>query len=241
MTDKQKHYAQDSDLIAHNFTPETFEPIYNTLIGLRFPMDVAQVLELRYLVNHAVDDFAEPALTPDYDDFREALQSAIDAFGIENKRHSDRLLKILAMMRELHYAYSIASRDAEKNLRRQMVRNRKARKRAAAYGLGLIFAAVIAGIIWVGVGQSTWPVPLITVGLLLAAWYSLRALPGLDKKLKTLEKDLHELVRRRVKAIHWKTLIQKLALLLGYKRIRGVEVFHIDGDTDYPGRSHLRH
>ena len=37
--------------------------------------------------------------------------------------------------------------------------------------------------------------------------------------------DLNLLLRQRVESINWRTLIHKLALLLGYKRIQGVEVF----------------
>ncbi|HEY8431748.1 MAG TPA: hypothetical protein VIL20_25385, partial [Sandaracinaceae bacterium] len=54
------------DLASLHLTPDTFEPIYNTIIGLKFPVDVARVLELRYLINHAVDNYPEPAPTSDY-------------------------------------------------------------------------------------------------------------------------------------------------------------------------------
>ncbi len=47
----------DHDSSVVHLTPETFEPVYNTIIGLKFPVDVARVLELRYLINHAADAF----------------------------------------------------------------------------------------------------------------------------------------------------------------------------------------
>jgi len=230
------HEASPSEL-----TPETFESIYNTIVGLRFPMDVAQVLDLRYLINHAVDRFPEPADTPDYREFCDALQTAIDSFGIDNKRHNERLLRILAMMRDLHYAYSVNTRNAENGLREQMAANRTARLQSVRYGLFFTFAAIISGIIWLGLVDAEWPVKLLTAAFAIFAWTHLHAPPGLDRDMKSLEKKLNGLLRHRVKSIHWRTLIHKLALVLGYKHISGVEVFRMDTESDYPGQSQLHH
>lgn len=229
--------------LTSELTPETFEPIYNTVVGLRFPMDVAQVLELRYLINHAVDRFPEPAATPDYRDFCDALQSVIDSFGLDNKRHTERLLRILAMLRDLHYAYSINTRNAENRLREQMEDNRNARTQSVRYGLFFTFAAIVSGIVWLGMIDATWPIKLLAAASAFFAWTHLHALPGLDRDMKGLEKKLSELLRHRVKSIHWRTLIHKLALVLGYKQITGIEVFRMDTDSDneYPGQPHIRH
>jgi len=42
-------------------------------------------------------------------------------------------------------------------------------------------------------------------------------------------------LRKRVDTLNWRTLIHKLALLLGYKQIQGVDVFRHE-QTD-PGNS----
>lgn len=229
------------DVSPSELVPETFEPIYNTIVGLRFPVDVAQVLELRYLINHAVDRFPEPAATPDYQEFCDALQTVIDSFGMDNKRHNDRLLRILAMLRDLHYTYSVNTRNAENRLREQMAGNRKARVQSVRYGLFFTFAAIISGIVWLGLIDAEWPVKVLTAAFAVFAWTHLHALPSLDRDMKGLEKKLNELLRHRVKSIHWRTLIHKLALVLGYKRVSGIEVFRMEPDADFPGQSQLRH
>lgn len=227
--------------IATHLGPDTFESVYHTLIGLKFPVDVAQVLELRYLINHAVDDYPEQPDTQDYREFRDALQAAMDAFGIENKRHSDRLLRILTMMRDLHYTYSIATRDHETRLRDQMTANRRARSQSIRYGMFFTVAAILCGFVWLGLTDAGWPVKLLTAGFGILAWTYLHAVPGLDRDSKKLERQINDLLRHRVKSIHWRMLIQKLSLVLGYKRITGIEVFRIDSDVDYPARPHVRH
>lgn len=230
-----------TDLSALHLTPDTFEAVYHTIAGLRFPMDVAQVLELRYLINHSLDGFPEPAATPDYREFRDALQTVIDSIGIENKRHGERLLRILAMMRELHYHYSIKSRDTESALRADMATNRRQRTQSLRYGLLFVSGAILAGLFWMGLPEPGWPIKLLTAGLAILSWLYFRSLPELDRELKTLEASLNDLRRRRVKSIHWRQLVQKLALVLGYKHDSNVEVFRIDSDFEVPGRSRLHH
>jgi len=229
------------EVLTSELTPETFEPVYHTIVGLRFPVDVAQVLELRYLINHAVDRFPEPAETPDYREFCDALQTVIDSFGVDNKRHTERLLRILAMMRDLHYTYSVNTRNAENGLREHMAANRRARSQSVRYGVFFTIAAIISGFVWAGLADAEWPIKLLTAGFAVFAWTHLHALPGLDRDMKGLEKKLNELLRHRVKSIHWRTLIHKLALVLGYKRATGVEVFRMETDPDYPGQSQVHH
>lgn len=229
------------DLAIPQLTAESFEPVYHTLMELRFPVDVAQVLELRYLVNHAVDEFAEPPATKDYREFREALQAVIQGFGIENKRHIDRLLRILAMMRELHYEYSVKTRDQETQLREQLATQRRAREQSIRYGLFFTVAATVSGVIWFGLNEVGWPIKLLTIGFAVLGWTYLQAMPNIDRRRKTVERKLEDLLRHRVKSIHWRMLIQKLSLVLGYKRISGMEVFRVDTDMDFPGQSHWRH
>jgi len=224
-----------------HLTSETFESIYNTIVGLKFPMEVARVLELRYLLNHTVDSYAEPLPTPDYREFREALQNVLDSVGVDNKRHSERMLRILSMMRELHYAYSIKTRDTENALRAEMANNRKRRQRGVRYALGLTLAAILSGILWLGAPELDWPIKTLTAAFALGAWLYLRTLPALDRALVELEKQMSQLQRHRVRSIHWRLLAQKLALLLGFKRSNDVEVFIIDTERHDYLPSHLRH
>ena len=242
MSGKQTASFDVHDLSAVHLTPETFEPIYNTVVGLKFPMEVARVLELRYLINQAVDSFPEPAPTADYREFREALQTVIDATGIENKRHSERMLRILCMLRELHYVYSVNTRDAENGLRANIAANREKRRRAIRNALGLTLAAILSGIAWLGLSEPPLSIQLLTAAFTIGVLLSVRTLPALDRNLVVLEKRMNQLQRHRVKSIHWRMLVHKLALLLGFKRNSEVEVFVIDTDHyDYPNPSRLHH
>lgn len=242
MPEKLQATPDHHDFAALHLAPETFEAVYNIIVGLKFPMDVARVLELRYLINHAADAFPEPAPTADYREFRDALQAVIDATGIENKRHSERLLGMLSMMRELHYVYSINTRDAENQLRTDMARNREQRRRAIRYALGFSVAAILCAILWLGLVDPDWPVKIATAVFAVAAWLYVRTIPIRDRALTELEKRMNQLQRHRVKSIHWRMLVHKLSLLLGFKRNSDVEVFILDTDHhDHPHSSHLTH
>ncbi|MFL6621027.1 MAG: hypothetical protein ACJ8KA_07930 [Sulfurifustis sp.] len=232
MTDPSltRSQAQGSDAL--HLTPETFEWVYNTIVSLKFPVDVARVLELRYLINHAADAFPEPAATADYREFREALQTVVDETGIENKRHSERMLRILSMMRELHYAYSINQRDAENKLRARMAHNRAQRERAIRHATGFIIATALCSILWLVSDNPDWPVKIMTAGFVIGTWLHVRTVPMLDRGLRLLEKRMSRSQRHRVKSIHWRLLALKLALVLGFKRNSEVEVFRIETDHD---------
>jgi hypothetical protein len=232
---RQRELAQDFS--GASLTPDGFHTFYTKFINLRFPMKIAHVLELRYLINHAVDHYKEPSPTPSYRQFRDSLQSALDSFGIDNQRHSERMLKILSMFRDIHYAHSIASRDAERQLREAMERNRDDYAKAVRYGLFFIFAGVSFIVIWLAIPSAHLIVKLLPA---LYCWFSLRyfhKLPALDKEHDKLTQDVNDVLRRRVNSLNWKTLIHKLALVLGYKRVQGVEVFDVDVDHEQINRS----
>lgn len=214
-----------------NLTPREFYAFYTRFMGLRFPLPVAEVLEWRYAINHSVDRYREPPLTPDYREFRDKLAQAIDSFSIHNEHHRERLLKILAMLRELHYVHSLQSRTEEERLRARMRALREARRRSVRYGLYSLLAAILGGILWLA-AQPGWPVAAF---ILLAAWFSLdyfHSLPVLDREQAQLNKALNEVLRHRVSAIQWKALTHKLALVLGFKQVRGVEVFRLQSEAD---------
>lgn len=232
---RQRELAQDFSGVS--LTPDGFHIFYTKFISLRFPMKIAHVLELRYLINHAVDHYREPPATPNYRQFRDSLQSALDSFGLENRRHSERMLKILSMFRDIHYAHSIASRDAERRVRDSMERNRDDYARAVRYGLFFIFAGVSFVVFWLAAAQAHLVIKLLPVLCFWLALRHFRRLPALDKELDKLTHEVNDVLRRRVNSLNWKTLIHKLALVLGYKRVPGVEVFHVDVDQDQINRS----
>jgi hypothetical protein len=233
--EKQRSWEVAQDFSALNLTPESFPAFYIKFINLRFPMKVEHLLELRYLINHTVDKYKEPPLTPDYRQFRESLQAAVDSF-IDNQRYSERMLKILSMLRDMHYNHSIRSRNAETRLRQAMAANHDERLRSIRYGLFFILATVSFVILWLTMGNAPLVVKLLPVGYCLLALRYFHQLPGLEKELEKLTLELNDVLRQRVSSLNWKTLIHKLALVLGYKRVPGVEVFHVDIDHDQADR-----
>lgn len=230
-----------ADFSTLTLNAQNFTTFYRALMHLRFPIPVSQVLELRYLINHAADRFKEPPLTADHRQFREALVRAIDSFGIDNKHNRRRLLKLLALLRELHVTHSLASRDAERSLRERLARNRATRDRALRFGavwLTGTFAAVYA---WLLMPEPGWPIKVGAAASAYLALHCIRLLPRLDTHHEELRKELNDLLRVRVSAINWKTLIHKLALVLGYKQVRGIEVFRPDGEPRDDARRRPRH
>jgi len=147
LKEKKRSWEMAQDFSALNLTPDSLHAFYIKFINLRFPMKVEHLLELRYLINHSVDKYKEPPLTPDYRQFRESLQTAVDSF-IDNQRYSERMLKILSMLRDIHYTHSIRSRNEEARLRKALAANRKEHVRAVRYGLFFILVTVSFVIIW---------------------------------------------------------------------------------------------
>lgn len=201
---------------------------YNTILGLRFPIDVAHVLELRYLLNHAADAYVEPPPTRDERQFRKALGVAIESFGIKNTYHCQRLIKILTMIRDLHAAHLRSSRIAEMSLRNALADLRNARAKLVRHGLLSLIATIFAGMTWLASGDPGWTIQLLTLILAYLTWDCFHSLPNIDREPDVLHPALNEVLRRRVESLNWKRLIHKLALILGYKRIPGLEVFPIN-------------
>ena len=240
MAREPQQIQQSSKTPELSLAPEDFDVLYKRLTGLRFPMEVAEVLEWRYAINHAVDDFIEPPPLADYHQFRESLEAAVDSFSIENKRHRDRLLKILLMMREIHYVHSVRSRDAAVALRNDQTSNRRARTQSVYFGSFFLVASILSAILWVGGSEAPWFIKVMTGLCAYLAWDYFHSLPTLDREMTRLTQRLNEALRRQIKSIDWKMLIHKLSLLLGYKQIRGVEVFRMDGDFAHSGQ-YTRH
>jgi len=216
------------DFTGVTLTPDGFHTFYNKFINLRFPVKIAHVLELRYLINHAVDRYTEPTPTPTYRQFRESLQSALESFAIDNRRHSERMLKALTMFRDIHYAHSINSRNAERQLREDMERNRTEHAHSIRNGLFFIFASVCFIVVWLASTEAHWIVKSLPVVYSVLSWHYFHRLPKLDADYAKLTQEVNDVLRRRISSLNWKTLIHKLALVLGYKRVVGVEVFDVD-------------
>lgn len=209
----------------YTLTTEGFPDFYTRILTIRFPISVAEVLELRDLINHSADVYEESADIPQNREFRDSLESAIQSFGIENRHHCERLLGVLGMLRGMHYRHTIVTRDTEQRLRRQQAENRTAYAHSLRYGMIALASMIGAGLGWFLLAESSW---LLRVFALLSAVVALgyfHSLPMLDRDMERVTQDLNAVLRKRVESLNWRTLIHKLALLLGYKKIEGIEVF----------------
>jgi hypothetical protein len=209
-------------------TSAGFPDFYSRILALRFPISVAEVLELRDLINHSADVYEEPADIPQNREFRDSLENAIQSFGIENRHHSERLLKVLAMLRGMHYQHTIASRDSEQRLRQLQAENRVARRRSLRSALIAVGVTLASGLAWFLAQEAGWLLKLVPLASAIAALGYVHALPLHDREMQRLTNELNLVVRKRVDTLNWRTLIHKLALLLGYKQIAGIEVFRHD-------------
>lgn len=220
----------------YTLSPAHFPKFYRLLSGLRFPIKVAEVLELRAVLNEAVEKFAQPDDSPSYREFVEALETAIHSFGVESRRHADRLIKLLTLLRDVHYQHSINSRDKEVELRTRLEDTQLARVRSTRYALVAMLVAIGTAIYWAAIPEANWLIKGVTLLSTYLSWDFFHSLPTLDREQKATNKELNDLLRERITNVDWKMLIHKLSLLMGYKKVTGVEVFNMDEEFD-PGSS----
>jgi len=222
-TSKEKLLLQDS------LTVRNFPILYRMLLQMRFPIRVSGVLELRALLNDTIDKAKEPDPEVNTGEFSEALESAIDTFGITRPHHRRKLLTLLTEIRNLHYAHTVYSRNRELDLREKLRDNDSARRRSSQVGAVFLLLAAVAGLAWATVPGIHWMVQVVIGGSLLLAWDYYHSLPVLEREQRRLTQELNELLRNRVDSINWKTMIHKLSLILGYKVVEGIEVFNENG------------
>ena len=203
----------------------SFPSFYSRIQALRFPISVAEVLELRDLINHSADMYESPADAPANNEFQESLEGAIHSFGIENRHHCDRLIRVLAMVRGMHYQHTIASRDAEQQLRQRQAENRRTRRLHLRAGTLALVTLAASGLAWMLAAEPVWPLKALALAAALTAFNYFHSLPRLDREMEQYTLGVNEILRKRVDSLNWRTLIHKLSLLLGYKQIKGVEVF----------------
>jgi cobalamin biosynthesis protein CobD/CbiB len=125
----------------------------------------------------------------------------------------------------MHYRHTIATRDAEQHLRRQQTENRTARAHSLRYGVIALACMLATGLAWFALPETGWLQKLLPLLCAVVALGYFHSLPMLDRDMERVTQDLNVVLRKRVESLNWRTLIHKLALLLGYKKIEGIEVF----------------
>lgn len=213
-------------------TPDSFPAFYFFLVSLRFPVPVSLVLDMRSVLHFTADVTPEPVGVPHYAAFRQALKRAVVSFGVTEERHRERLLKVLVMLRGVHHAHTFQSRKAERHLRALIEHQRRARARCVRNSMLAILTAAGCFLAWIAMSAPDWKIKIATAICALFALSFFRVIPAMDDEIARLNQQLNDILRRRIQVLHWKTLIHKLALLLGYKRITGIEIFEPVGKGD---------
>ena len=208
---------------------------HRALLTLRFPLQVEQVLDLRSAINLAVDSYVESPLTRDHREFRDRLERVIEKAGIDS-RHRERLLKLTAMLRDLYYEHSRQSRDREQRLRDKLDENIFAQKQSRRIGIIWILGGLTSALIWLFQPEAGLFVKFLTAGFAYLAFDYFHSLPSLVRRHDELRLELNDVLRTRVDSVDWTVSVNRLALVLGYKKESGLEVFRLrtDSETD-PG------
>jgi hypothetical protein len=208
-------------------SPEKFSQLYRHLLGLRFPLDIAEILELRSLLSQVIDQCKD--CTPkDLRILRELHWLEFETLGVTQPAHKDRLSQLMAALRMLHLDHRKTSHAREDGLRKALAENRLAQQRSLRYGLFCSVPAFALTIVWILAGPHAWAIKAgsLVLGYLCCDYF--HSLIVLKKKYRLLDRDLAGVVANRIPGLNWKPLMRQLALVLGYGRVKGVEAFVLE-------------
>jgi hypothetical protein len=135
-------------------------------------------------------------------------------------------------LRDIHYNHSIGSRDKEVALRARIDTSRESSIRSKRYGKIALVVGAGSAFAWAVMPVAGWGIKLLTLAAGYMAWDYFHSLPVLEREQKDLNRELNDIIRERIANVDWKMLIHKLSLLMGFKKVSGIEVFNIEGDED---------
>jgi hypothetical protein len=227
--------AKSDDLANQQLTVKTYPAFYRRVMRLRFPLDVAEIIELRDIIRHAADDLVEPSRLSRHQRFVEAARVEIEALGVRVPHHAERLVHILLMLRHLYYVHGARSREVEHSLQRRQAAHREAKKTSVKYGVFALAATAAAALTWAGIGDVSWPVKAITILLGYMALDCFYSLSTLSQYHKRLTRELEVVRNERVSSFEWRPLVHRIALILGYLRSGAVKPFVLSVE-DEPAR-----
>ncbi len=211
-------YARSDDLAKQQLTVKTFPVFYRRVMKLHFPLDVAEIIDLRDTVKHASEHYGARTRAPSDRRFADAVHAEIRALAIRAPHHVERLVQILLLLRHLYRAHRARSQGAERDLRRRQASNHEARRISSKYGALAFIATAVALFTWIGLGDVGWPVKTVTVLLAYVALDCYFSLSALGRYHERLGRELEGVRNERIRRFDWKPLLHKLALILGYTR-----------------------
>lgn len=232
---------KSDDLATQRLSVDSFPDFYRKLVCLRLPLDVAEVIDLRDIINQAAGEFTEPVPTAGCRRFVAAVRAEIDALGIDRTDHRAKITHILVMLRCLQQAHRATARQAGRALCRRQSANREARRLSIRYGIMLLVAAIIGLIAWLAMEEVTWPVRAATVLLAYLAFDYFFSLTVLAQDYRRLTHALEQLRGEQIRHFEWRTLVKHIALVLGYTHRFATEPFLVSADNDAVGRQRSLH
>lgn len=222
------------DLSKLGTSPDKFSSFYRRLMALQFPLDVAVVLELRYLFNQTIDKLRDnfEGDVSNARAFTDARRADIELAGVRKAEHVERLLPLLSLLRDHHLRHCIASRNTESALRSSLAANARAQHQSRRYAKLSLIALGVATLVVLALAAGGLAPKLILLALAYLSFDYAYSLSILKREQRILERRLSEALDRHVRALDWRCLTRNIALILGYARDSKIETFLLDSDVD---------
>jgi len=214
-------------------SPELFPFFYRGLVSLRFPIEVAEILELRYLSHHNIDRAENDGQGHEFGEFATARRVDMDDIGIQKPGHRERLSQLLLLIREYHAAHAASSSADENRLRTAIEENQFAQRQSKQYGKTSGITALVAAISSVLLSPPAILAQGLTVLLSYLCLDYFYSLSLLRREERILGIELGEVLRRRVRAVNWKAVVRQTAAILGYTRPLGGEAFRMEPEPEH--------
>ena len=230
-TKKQRRLQQNEALLQQHITVSNFPETYRKLVCLRFPLDVAEIIELRDMVNQSLERSDLFNTTPGFQDFAATLTDAIELSGVERQHHADKMVGILALFRELHYKHTLMSRNREIQLDQLREQNCESHENSGRFGVAALLTAIMGFIALLAVPESGWLLKGITIVSAIAALDFFQSRHIFEREQKILNDEFNTVLRERVDKINWGKLTSNLASILGYRKDTSAFLIHstVDG------------
>lgn len=232
---------KSDDLATQRLNVDSFPDFYRKFMCLRLPLDVAEVIDLRDVINQAAGEFTEPVPTEGHRRFVAGVRSEIDALGINRTDHRAKIIHILVMLRCLQQAHRATVRRTGRALCSGQRANRKARKLSIRYGIVLLLAAIVGLVAWLAIENVTWSVKAATVLLAYLAVDCFFSLTVLAQDYRRLTQAVEHLRGEEIRRFEWRILVKHVALILGYTHRFATEPFLVGADDDGAGRERSLH
>ena len=213
-------------------SPDAFPFFYRRLIALRFPIEVAEILEMRYLCHQAIDQSEREDRGCEWGEFTASRMADMDHVGIWKPNHRERLARLLFLFKGYHALHTTRSAAVEDELHGSLADNRFGQERSRSYGKAAGVAAMVTGLSSVLLSPPAVFLQSLTVIFAYLSLDSFYALSILRREERRLSARLSEVLRRRVRTVNWKAVVRQTGAILGYTRPLGGEAFRLEQEHE---------